>query len=95
MSELLVVEDLEKYFPVTRGLVFQKEVAPVKAVDGVDFALEAGETLASSASRVAASRRWRAASRGSSSRPAGKIIFDGRDITHARPQARCGRCGAR
>ena len=45
MSELLVVEDLQKYFPVTRGLIFQKEVAQVKAVDGVNFTLQAGETL--------------------------------------------------
>src|SRR6478736_1215333 len=45
MSELLAVEDLQKYFPVTRGLIFQKEVAQVKAVDGVNFTLEQGETL--------------------------------------------------
>src|SRR5207248_9114412 len=45
MSELLVVEDLQKYFPVTRGIVFQKEIAQVKAVDGVSFALRSGETL--------------------------------------------------
>ena len=44
-DELLVVEDLKKYFPVTRGIVFQKEVASVKAVDGVSFALREGETL--------------------------------------------------
>jgi len=29
-DELLVVEDLQKYFPVTRGIIFQKEVASVK-----------------------------------------------------------------
>jgi oligopeptide/dipeptide ABC transporter ATP-binding protein len=44
-DELLVVENLKKYFPVTRGIVFQKEVASVKAVDGVSFALREGETL--------------------------------------------------
>src|SRR5205814_2537488 len=44
-DELLVVEDLQKYFPVTRGIIFQKEVASVKAVDGVSFALREGETL--------------------------------------------------
>jgi len=45
VSELLAVENLEKYFPVTRGLIFQKEIAQVKAVDGVNFTLNAGETL--------------------------------------------------
>ena len=44
-DELLVVEDVKKYFPVTRGIVFQKEVASVKAVDGVSFTLHEGETL--------------------------------------------------
>jgi oligopeptide/dipeptide ABC transporter ATP-binding protein len=44
-DELLVVEDLEKYFPITRGIIFQKEVASVKAVDGVSFAVREGETL--------------------------------------------------
>jgi oligopeptide/dipeptide ABC transporter ATP-binding protein len=44
-DELLVVEDLRKYFPVTRGIIFQKEVASVKAVDGVSFAIRQGETL--------------------------------------------------
>jgi oligopeptide/dipeptide ABC transporter ATP-binding protein len=44
-NELLVVEGLQKYFPVTRGIVFQKEIATVKAVDGVSFSLREGETL--------------------------------------------------
>jgi oligopeptide/dipeptide ABC transporter ATP-binding protein len=44
-DELLVVENLKKHFPVTRGIVFQKEVASVKAVDGVTFAIREGETL--------------------------------------------------
>jgi peptide/nickel transport system ATP-binding protein len=44
-DELLVVDGLEKYFPITRGIVFQKEVASVKAVDGVSFTLREGETL--------------------------------------------------
>ena len=39
-DELLVVDGLEKYFPITRGIVFQKEVASVKAVDGVSFTLK-------------------------------------------------------
>jgi peptide/nickel transport system ATP-binding protein len=44
-DELLVVENLTKHFPVTRGIIFQKEIASVKAVDGVSFALHEGETL--------------------------------------------------
>ncbi len=33
-------------FPVKRGIIFQREVARVQAVDGVDLTLAAGETLA-------------------------------------------------
>src|SRR5262249_29321734 len=44
-DELLVVEDLLKHFPVTRGIIFQKQIAAVKAVDGVSFTLREGETL--------------------------------------------------
>ena len=44
-EELLVVEDLKKHFPVNRGIIFQKQVAAVKAVDGVSFTVREGETL--------------------------------------------------
>jgi len=36
---LLRVDQVQKYFPVTRGIVFQKQVAAVKAVDGVTFSV--------------------------------------------------------
>src|SRR6266700_1561495 len=42
---LLRVENLEKHFPITRGIVFQKEIGRVRAVDGVSFAVRKGETL--------------------------------------------------
>lgn len=42
---LLSVENLVKHFPITRGVVFQKQVGAVKAVDGVSFELRKGETL--------------------------------------------------
>jgi len=44
-EELLRVKDLRMYFPVTSGIVFQKTVAEVKAVDGVSFSINKGETL--------------------------------------------------
>jgi oligopeptide/dipeptide ABC transporter ATP-binding protein len=45
LDELLVVEDVKKYFPITRGIIFQKEIAAVQAVDGVSFSVKQGETL--------------------------------------------------
>jgi len=45
-KEVLVeVTDLKKYFPIKSGILFQREVAAVKAVDGVSFKVYKGETL--------------------------------------------------
>lgn len=45
VPSLLQVKDLRVHFPVRRGLVFQRQVGAVKAVDGVSFSIKAGETL--------------------------------------------------
>lgn len=42
---VLDVEGLVKHFPLTRGVLFQKQVGAVQAVDGVDLQLRRGETL--------------------------------------------------
>ncbi len=42
---ILRVENLQKHFPVTRGIVFQREIALLKAVDDVSFEIRAGQTL--------------------------------------------------
>jgi oligopeptide/dipeptide ABC transporter ATP-binding protein len=42
---LLRVEGLRKHFPVMRGILFQKQVGAVKAVDGLTFDVQKGETL--------------------------------------------------
>ena len=44
-APLLEVQNLQKYFPVKRGLLLQRTAAWVKAVDGVDFTIYPGETL--------------------------------------------------
>jgi oligopeptide transport system ATP-binding protein len=45
-SDILVnVQDLKMYFPVTAGLIFQRKIADVKAVDGLSFDVKKGETL--------------------------------------------------
>ncbi len=42
---ILEVRDLVKHFPLTQGILFKKQIGAVKAVDGVDLDLHAGETL--------------------------------------------------
>ena len=42
---LLRAEHVKKYFPIKAGVVLQREVARVHAVDDVSFEIRAGETL--------------------------------------------------
>uniref|UniRef100_UPI0004C81A4F ATP-binding cassette domain-containing protein n=1 Tax=Streptomyces sp. NRRL WC-3549 TaxID=1463925 RepID=UPI0004C81A4F len=42
---ILQVRGLVKHYPLTQGILFKKQIGAVKAVDGVDFDLAAGETL--------------------------------------------------
>ena len=43
-GSLIRVANLKKHYPVTRGLVIQRVVGQVKAVDGIDFDIPVGET---------------------------------------------------
>ena len=78
---LLRVDDLKVHFPVMRGVVMQREVATVRAVDGVSFSLARGETLGlvgesgcgKSTTGLAVIRMLTPTS--------GRIEFEGHDIT--------------
>ena len=41
MSALIEVRDLVKHFPIRKGIVIQRQVAAVQAVDGVSFDINA------------------------------------------------------
>lgn len=42
---ILDVKNLKKYFPISQGILIQRKVADVRAVDGVSFNVKQGETL--------------------------------------------------
>jgi oligopeptide transport system ATP-binding protein len=44
-DDLMQVENLQVHFPVTKGILFKRQVGAVRAVDGVSFTLKRGETL--------------------------------------------------
>jgi oligopeptide transport system ATP-binding protein len=44
-EQLLEVTDLVMHFPLTRGIIIQRKVGAVQAVDGVSFTMRRGETL--------------------------------------------------
>jgi oligopeptide transport system ATP-binding protein len=80
-EELLVVEDLKKHFPITRGIIFQKQIASVKAVDGVTFSVREGETLGVvGESGCGKSTMARCVMR-LLDPTGGRVVFAGRDIT--------------
>ena len=79
---LLRVENLKVHFPVMRGVVLKKQVGTVHAVDGVSFTVARGETLGlvgesgcGKSTTGLAVLRMQAAT-------AGRIEFEGQDITH-------------
>ncbi len=44
-APLLEVRDLKMHFPITKGIIFQRQVGAIKAVDGISFSMYKGETL--------------------------------------------------
>ena len=44
-EHILEVKDLKMHFPVTSGVIISRQVATIKAVDGVSFFIRKGETL--------------------------------------------------
>jgi oligopeptide transport system ATP-binding protein len=78
---LLTVSDLKMHFPITKGIVFQRQVGAIKAVDGVNFELYRGETLGLvGESGCGKSTTGRAILQ--LYRPtAGEVVFEGKDLT--------------
>jgi len=78
---LVEVNDLKMYFPVTAGIIFQRKIADVKAVDGVSFSIRQGETLGlvgeSGCGKSTVGRSILQLYRPT----AGHVLFGGRDLT--------------
>src|SRR5699024_667296 len=44
--KILEVEDLERIFPITKGMVFRRKIGEQRAVDGISFDIHEGECFA-------------------------------------------------
>lgn len=82
---LLHVEKLVKHFPIMRGLIFQKQVGAVHAVDDVSFDIHRGETLGlvgeSGCGKSTTGRAILQLHKPTS----GHVIFEGTDLVSLKP----------
>ncbi|HXW59834.1 MAG TPA: ATP-binding cassette domain-containing protein [Solirubrobacteraceae bacterium] len=84
---LMQVRELVKHFPITRGIVFRRQLGAVRAVDGVSFDVLRGETLGivgeSGSGKTTTARLMNRLLQATS----GEVRFEGQDITRLRGAA--------
>ncbi len=80
-DSLLTVKDLVMHFPLTQGIIFQRKVGAVQAVDGISFNVKRGETLGlvgeSGCGKSTTGRAILQLYKPTS----GEVVFDGKDLT--------------
>jgi oligopeptide transport system ATP-binding protein len=80
------VEKLVKHFPIMRGVIFQKQVGAVHAVDGLSFDIHSGETLGlvgeSGCGKSTTGRAILQLHKPTS----GKVLFEGVDLVTLEPR---------
>jgi len=77
---LLTVKGLVKHFPLTQGILFQRTIGHVQAVDGVDFELRAGETLGLVGESGCGKSTVSKLLMGLEKPTAGEVLYKGRDV---------------
>jgi oligopeptide transport system ATP-binding protein len=80
-KKLLEVKDLKMHFPLTQGIIFQRQVGAVKAVDGVSFDVFEGETLGLVGESGCGKSTTGRAILQLYKPTAGEVNFDGQDLT--------------
>ena len=83
---LLEVMDLKQHFPIESGFIFKRQIGAVRAVDGISFNVNEGETLGI-VGESGCGKSTTVRSIAQLYRPtSGSVIFDGVDLVHAPTQ---------
>ena len=80
-DEVVRVDDLKVHFPLTKGTIIQRQVATVQAVDGISFQVKRGGTLGLVGESGCGKSTTGLAILRMLEPTAGRIIFEGEDIT--------------
>lgn len=80
-APLLDVKNLVMHFPLTEGIIFQRQVGAVQAVDGVSFHVNRGETLGLVGESGCGKSTTGRAILQLYKPTAGEVVFDGKDLT--------------
>ncbi|MCZ7402036.1 MAG: ATP-binding cassette domain-containing protein [Candidatus Methanoperedens sp.] len=83
MAKIIEIENLRKYYPVTRGFLSKKR-GDVKAVDGVSFFIQEGETLGLAGESGCGKSTLGRTILKLEEPDSGNILWRGRDITKSR-----------
>ena len=78
---ILSVDNVVKHYPVTQGVVFRRTIGHVRAVDGVSFDLQRGETLGVVGESGCGKSTLARVLTGLHPVTSGKITFEGQDIS--------------
>jgi oligopeptide/dipeptide ABC transporter ATP-binding protein len=81
-APLLRTEDLQVHFPITEGLILERRVGEVRAVDGVSLQVQRGETVGLVGESGCGKSTFARAVLRLVDTTAGTIEFDGSDVTH-------------
>ena len=91
---LLEVNNLVMHFPLTQGIIFQRKVGAVQAVDGVSFDVKKGETLGLVGESGCGKSTTGRAILQLYKPTGGEVVFQRQGPDQARRAARCARCAA-
>jgi oligopeptide transport system ATP-binding protein len=83
VSDLLEIKGLKKHFPLKKGIIRERQIGLVKAVDGVSFKIRKGETLGLVGESGCGKTTTGRCILGLEKPTSGRIILEGEDISHA------------